>query len=418
MNSNLFYHQKSCRLCKKTDLYKILELKPTPAGNNFLTLGEKLKNDEPIFPLELYFCKSCFHLQLGHVVSPDHLFKDNYHFVSGTSQVNVNHFENYAEEVISRFKLKKNSFIVDVGSNDGTCLKAFKNRGMRVLGIDAAENIAKIANNNGIETKAAFFSKALALDIKEQYGVPDLITSHNVLAHIEDFSGVIDAITCLMGQNSIFIFEVGYFLDVFQNLWFDTIYHEHLDYHTVAPLKEFFRSMGMELFDTKRVDIQGGSIRNFVQISGGKHKANSSIEELILLEKNEGLTNVSDLRIFQSRIDAVKSDLSQLLKDIKEKSRSIAGYGAPTKSTTLMNYFELDENLIDYIIDDNPLKQGKYSPLLHIPVVSSDYLLGDSQPDYLLILAWNFAESIIAKVKKSGDFSGKYIIPLPKAKII
>ena len=418
MNSNLFHDQESCRLCKKSDLAKILELKPTPAGNNFLTLGEKLKNDEPIFPLELYFCKSCFHLQLGHVVNPDHLFKDNYHFVSGTSQVNVNHFENYAEEVISRFKLKKNSFIVDVGSNDGTCLKAFKNRGMRVLGIDAAENIAKIANNNGIETKAAFFSKALALDIKEQYGVPDLITSHNVLAHVEDFSGLIDAITCLMGQNSIFIFEVGYFLDVFQNLWFDTIYHEHLDYHTVAPLKEFFRSMGMELFDTKRVDIQGGSIRNFVQISGGKNKANSSIEELILLEKNEGLTNVSDLKTFQSRIDVVKSDLSQLLKDIKEKSRSIAGYGAPTKSTTLMNYFELDENLIDYIIDDNPLKQGKYSPLLHIPVVSSDYLLGDSQPDYLLILAWNFAESIIEKVKNSSDFDGKYIIPLPRVKIV
>ncbi len=418
MNSNLFYHQESCRLCKKPDLSKVLKLKPTPAGNNFLTLEEKLKNDEPIFPLELYFCKNCFHLQLGHVVSPDHLFKDNYHFVSGTSPVNVNHFENYAGEVISRFELKKNSFIIDIGSNDGTCLKAFKNKGMRVLGIDAAENIAKIANKNGIETKAAFFSKTLALNIKEQYGVPDLITSHNVLAHIEDFSGVMDAISSLMDKNSIFIFEVGYFLDVFKNLWFDTIYHEHLDYHTVAPLKEFFRSMGMELFDTKRIDIQGGSIRNFVQISGGKNKANSSIEELILLEKNEGLTNVSDLKTFQSRIDVVKSDLSQLLKDIKEKSRSIAGYGAPTKSTTLMNYFELDENLIDYIIDDNPLKQGKYSPLLHIPVVSSDYLLGDSEPDYLLILAWNFAESIIEKVKNSSDFSGRYIIPLPRVKIV
>lgn len=418
MNSKLFYHQETCRLCKKPDLSKVLKLKPTPAGNNFLTREEKLKNDEPIFPLELYFCKNCFHLQLGHVVSPDHLFKDNYHFVSGTSPVNVNHFENYAGEVISRFELKKNSFIIDIGSNDGTCLKAFKNKGMRVLGIDAAENIAKIANKNGIETKAAFFSKTLALDIREQYGVPDLITSHNVLAHIEDFSGIMDAIFSLMDKNSTFIFEVGYFLDVFKNLWFDTIYHEHLDYHTVAPLKEFFRSRGMELFDTKRIDIQGGSIRNFVQISGGKNKANNSIEELILLEKNEGLTNISDLKTFQSRIDVVKNNLSQLLKDIKEEGSSVAGYGAPTKSTTLMNYFAMDENLIDYIIDDNPLKQGKFSPLLHIPVVSSDYLLGDSQPDYLLILAWNFAKSIIEKVKNSSDFDGKYIIPLPRVKIV
>ena len=418
MNSDLFYHQESCRLCGKIDLHKILELKPTPAGNNFLTLEEKLKNNEPIFPLELYFCKSCFHLQLGHVVSPDHLFKDNYHFVSGTSQVNVNHFENYAEDVISRFKLNSNSFIVDIGSNDGTCLNAFKNRGMRVLGIDAAENVAQIANDNGIETKAAFFSKDLALDIKEQYGIPDLVTSHNVLAHIEDFSGVIDAIASLMDQDSIFIFEVGYFLDVFQNLWFDTIYHEHLDYHTVAPLKKFFKSIGMELFDTKRIDIQGGSIRNFIQLSGGQHQKSSSIEELILLEKQKGLTNISDLKIFQSRIDSVKDNLSRLLKDIKEEGNSIAGYGAPTKSTTLMNYFELDESLIDYIIDDNPLKQDKFSPLLHIPVVSSDYLLGDTQPDYLLILAWNFAESIIKKVKNSSNFAGKYIIPLPNAKIV
>ncbi len=418
MSSKLFYHQESCRLCKKSDLSKIIELKPTPAGNNFLTLREKLKNDESIFPLELYFCKSCFHLQLGHVVSPNHLFKNNYHFVSGTSQVNVNHFENYAEEAISRFKLKKNSFIIDIGSNDGTCLNAFQSRGMRVLGIDPAENIAKIANKNGIETKAAFFSKQLALDIKKQYGVPDLITSHNVLAHIENFSGVMDAISYLMDINSIFIFEVGYFLDVFQNLWFDTIYHEHLDYHTVAPLNKFFESIGMELFDTRRVDIQGGSIRSFVQMPGGKHHVSSSVEKLILLEINEGLTNVPDLETFQAKIDVVKSNLSQLLKDIKESGKSIAGYGAPTKSTTLMNYFELNEDLIDYIIDDNPLKQGKYSPLLHIPIVSSDYLVGASQPDYLLILAWNFAESIIEKVKKSGDFAGKYIIPLPNAKIV
>ena len=250
--------------------------------------------------------------------------------------------------MVSRFKLKKNSFIVDIGSNDGTCLKAFKKRGMRVLGIDAAKNIAKIANDNGIETKEAFFSKQLALNIKKQYGVPDLITSHNALAHIEDFSGVIDAVTSLMDQKSIFIFEVGYFLDVFQNLWFDTIYHEHLDYHTVAPLKEFFRSMGMELFDAKRIDIQGGSIRNFVQISEGHHQQNNSVEELILLEKNEGLTNISDLKIFQSRIDYAKDNLSQLLKDIKEKGGSIAGYGAPTKSTTLMNYFELDKGCLLY----------------------------------------------------------------------
>ena len=158
MTSALFYHQESCRLCKNKSLSRVLELEPTPAGNNFLTKKEKLENNEPIFPLELFFCDNCFHIQLGHIVEPDHLFK-NYHFVSGTSQVNIEHFQNYAEDIISKYNLKKGSFIVDVGSNDGTCLKAFKERGMRVLGIDPAENIAEIAISNGIPTIPDFFSK-------------------------------------------------------------------------------------------------------------------------------------------------------------------------------------------------------------------------------------------------------------------
>ena len=395
----------------------MLELGSTPAGNNFLTKEEKIQNNEPIFPLELLFCNDCYHIQLGHVVEPTHLFK-NYHFVSGTSHVNVDHFNNYAEDVISKYNLKKGSFIVDIGSNDGTCLKAFQQRGMKVLGVDPADNIAQIAIENGIETIPDFFSKQLASKIQEEYGTPDLITSHNVLAHIEEFSAVMEAIASLMGKNSIFIFEVGYFGDVFENLWFDTIYHEHLDYHTVAPLKNYFDTIGMDLFHVEKVNIQGGSIRNFVQLKMSDNVIDSSVNKIIDIERSKGLHNFSDLITYQSRIDSVRIDLLRLIKEIKLSGKSIAGYGAPTKSTTLMNYFGLNSDLIDYIVDDNELKQGKYSPLLHIPIVSQEELLKEPQPDYLLILAWNFAESIIEKVEDREIFDGKYIIPLSTPRIV
>tara|TARA_B100001250_G_C19784124_1_gene783307 strand:+ start:832 stop:2085 length:1254 start_codon:yes stop_codon:yes gene_type:complete len=417
LKEELYHCLDECRLCASVYLENIVRLAPTPAGNNFLTEKERSENSEPIFPLDVNFCKECFHLQLGHVVDPDHLFK-NYHFVSGTSQVNIQHFENYAENIISSLDLDKNSFILDIGSNDGTNLRAFKKRKMRVLGIDPAENVAEIANNIGIETIPDYFSKELAEHIMEKYGTPNLITSHNVLAHVDDFQGVMKSIRSLMNDKSVFIFEVGYFVDVFENLWFDTIYHEHLDYHTVAPLKKFFENIGMELFHVERVDMQGGSIRNFVQLSNGVNDIKNSVEGLIEEESRMGLDNYQVLQNYQRRIDDSKNELLNLLKDIKSSGMTIAGYGAPTKSTTLMNYFELTTDIIDYIIDDNELKQGKFSPLLHIPIVSKDYLLAKPKPDYLLILAWNFAESIIKKVESEAIFEGKYIIPLPTARII
>ena len=407
----------NCRLCSKTNLSKILKLKSTPAGNNFLTEEELSLNFEPIFPLELFFCEDCFHIQLGYVVSPKHLFK-NYHFVSGTSHVNVNHFDEYAESIITQFDLNEGSFILDIGSNDGTCLQAFKKRGMKVLGVDPAENIAQVANQNGIETLPEFFSDNLAAEIRLKYGVPDLITSHNVLAHIEDFQGTMKAISSIMNDESIFVFEVGYFREVFKNLYFDTIYHEHLDYHTLSPLVSFFNSINMELFDSHIVNIQGGSLRNFVQLTGGRNETKTSVSELIAMENKQGLDNIPTLRSFQKSIDEIKTILLSKLIDLKKEGKIIAGYGAPTKSTTLMSYFNIDNEIIDFIVDDNPLKQNKFSPKLHIPVVSSDYLIGDSQPDYLLILAWNFAESIIDRVNENFKYSGKFIVPLPKVKIV
>lgn len=417
MNKKLHYELKECRLCKSTDLNSVINLASTPPGNNFLTIEERNIGLEPVFPLIVNVCMECFHLQLGHIVDPDHLFK-NYHFVSGTSKVNINHFDDYAESVIERFNLKEGSFILDIGSNDGTNLKSFQRRGMRVLGVDPADNIAAIANSNGIETLPEYFTEELALNIRQQYGQPDLITSHNVLAHVDDFSGVMNAIKSLMDKKSIFIFEVGYFMDVYKNLWFDTIYHEHLDYHTVFPLQKFFNQLDMELFKVDTVNIQGGSIRNYIQLSNGSNEIEDSVNKLIDKEKTIGLQDIQEIKKFQSRIDYSKSELLKIFKEIKDSGKSIAGYGAPTKSTTLMNHFEINRDIIDYIIDDNKLKQNKYSPLLHIPITSKQKLYEGKQPEYLIILAWNFAESIIEKVSQEAVFKGDYIIPLPNPRII
>src|SRR3989344_9580517 len=256
METSIFYKRENCRLCNSLDLVRFLKLKDTPAGNNFLSLDELKNIDEPSFPLELYSCKNCGHVQLGHVVNPKHLFQTGYHYVSGTSNVFVKHFDDYASQIITKFKIKTGSLIIDIGSNDGTCLNVFKKRSMKVLGIDPAENIANIANQNGILTLSAFFDLNLAKSIKKKYGTPQIITSHNVLAHIDQLENVIEGVYELLDNEGIFIFEVGYFLDVFQNLWFDTIYHEHLDYHTLKPLILFFDRLGMKIFDVERLKTQ------------------------------------------------------------------------------------------------------------------------------------------------------------------
>lgn len=417
MNTENFYTLLKCRLCDNDNLEKFLELKPTPAGNNFLSEEQLVKNYEPEFPLILNFCMDCSHIQLGHVVNPEFLFKDNYHFVSGTSKVNIDHFESYADEVIKEYNLQEDDLVIDIGSNDGTCLEAFKKRKMRVLGIDPAINIAKIANEKGIETISSFFSKELAIKIKNDFGSPKLITSHNVLAHVENFPDIINGIQTLMNEDSIFIFEVGYFYDVFKNFFFDTIYHEHLDYHTVIPLIPYFKKNNMELFKIERKEIQGGSLRNFIQLKSARNKIDVSVSKMIQQENIAGINTLSKLKEFQDNIDNVRNEFSSLMSEIKNNNNTIAGYGAPTKSTTMLNYFNIDGDIIDYIIDDNPLKQNKFTPKFHIPVVPIDYMEED-YPDYLVILAWNFADSIIEKVRKTTEYNGKFIIPLPNVRII
>ncbi len=403
-------------MCDSNKLFKAVSLSPTPPGNDFLTM-EELGRDEQLYPLDLYFCEDCFHVQLGHVVNPLVLYQKNYTYVSATSKLFVNHLKDYAVDMIKKFNLEASSFVVDIGSNDGTCLSFFQDNGMKVLGVDPATNIAKQATENGIETIADFFNYDLAIKLRKKYGAAAYITSHNACAHIDNLLDVVRGVECWLDERGVFVLEVGYLVDVYTNTWFDTIYHEHLDFHTVAPFEKLFERAGMEIIGVDRISPQGGSIRVFSQKKNGKYERDNSVDELIELEHELGLDKLKTFYDFEDKINLVRKKLHKLVNELKANNKTIAGFGAPTKATTLMNHFGIDESILDFIVDDNPLKQGLYTPISHIPVLSAEALY-DRKPDYVLILAWNFASPIMKNHKKYSDEIGQFILPMPSPQII
>ncbi len=390
---------------------KVFSLTPTPPANAFVPL-EKTGSAQEKFPLDLHFCNDCKHLQLVNVVSPDVLFRD-YVYVSGTSPVFVKHFENYATSVINDYDLKHEDLVIDIGSNDGTLLSFFQKAGMRVLGIDPAVEIAKEATKRGIDTIAGFIDKDLAKSIASKHGKAKIITANNVFAHIDDLDSVIESVKIMLSNDGFFVFEVSYLVDVYEKTLFDTIYHEHLSYHSVTALKSFFAKHGMSLADVKRIDTHGGSIRGYARINGTSSR---NVSSLIDYESRIGLDKAETFVKYADKIDALGKQLKTKLEEIKKSGKTIAAYGAPAKATTLMYHFGITGDLIDFVVDDSPLKAGLYTPGLYIPVVGSDEIY-KKMPDYMLILAWNFADSIIKNHEKYRANGGKFIIPLPKLEV-
>lgn len=410
-----YYKKKVCRLCNSRNLSKILDLGNTPPGNN---LKYKVCSQKK-FPLEVYFCQDCSHSQLGHVVHPSYLFQNNYSYLSSISEVFLKHLEQYSKKMINKFKLDNHSLVVDIGSNDGSCLSFFKKKSIGVVGVDPAKNIATIANKKGIKTIPSFFNSNVVKKILSNYGKADLITSHNCLAHIDNLSQIFNLSKKLLSKNGVMVLEVGYFYEVLKNNWFDTIYHEHLDYHIFSSLYYFFKKKKFTVFDVEIVKPQGGSLRIYLKKDENnlsQLKINNRVKKLLEKEKKVKLNSIIYYRNFSKNLDQIKQKLNILLKKIKNNNKIIYGYGAPTKATTLMNFFNIDSSIISYIFEDNPLKINKFTPN-NIKIISANEL-NLKKPDYILILAWNFAESIIQKNKSFIKSGGKFIIPLPIPKII
>lgn len=411
-----FYLRTHCRMCDGTQMQNVVSLTPTPPGNNFRKADE-LSAPEPRYPLELHFCADCGHVQLGHVVDGRILYQNNYSYVSATSAKFVAHLRDYAYDMVRRLPVPAGALVADIGSNDGTCLRFFHEQGMKVQGVDPATDIAKRATEAGIPTVGDFFGEDVARRLRTALGPATLITSHNACAHIDQLDSVMRGVAHWLADDGVFVLEVGYLLDVYENVWFDTIYHEHVDYHTVGPFRALFARTGLELIGAERVSPQGGSIRIFAQRIGGPRRDDGSAARLIDLERDRGLTRPETFVAYGQRIHAVGQQLRDLIRGLKQEGKSIAGYGAATKATTLLMHFGIGKDELDFIVDDNPLKQGLFSPATHIPVVSPAEL-ERRQPDYLLVLAWNFAEPIMASQQAFVARGGRFILPMPTARIV
>lgn len=413
--SAVLTHKSACRICHGARLALVFSFGPTPLANAFLKADE-IRDMEPYFPLDVYLCTDCGLPQLLDIVAPEVLFK-GYIYVSSTSPVFVAHFEKFAESVCKRFQLALESLVVDIGSNDGILLRQFKEKGVRVLGVEPDKAIARVAKKAGVETLVRFFDNDVAAAILKQYGKADVITATNVFAHVDDIHGMVNEVKQLLKKDGVFIIEVPYLVDFLKKNLFDTVYHEHLSYFSVSTLNAFFERAGMVIFDVEKVSSHGGSLRVFIEKRGASHAVSPRVQSFMRAEKKFKLLREKTYHTYALRIQKIRAKLTSLLTGLKERGKTIAGYGAPAKGNTLLNFFSIGRDLLSYIIDDSKLKQGMFTPGKRIPVISSE-VLRKNPPDYLLIIAWNFADSIIEKNESFIKNGGKFIIPVPYPRIV
>ncbi|MCF8196781.1 MAG: class I SAM-dependent methyltransferase [Polynucleobacter sp.] len=410
-----YTHRNTCRLCDAEDLELVLPILPSPIGDAFVP-ESRLAEEQQMFPLDTYLCLACGHLQNLDIVNPDILFRD-YTYKTSASLGLVEHFKNYAKSVITDLAIKPGSLVVEIGSNDGSLLKAFKSNGMRVVGVDPAVAIAEVATSEGVPTIPDFFTPEIAQQLLEKNGPASLFCANNVFAHADNIRDIVKGIRALLSSDGVFVFEVSYVPDMVDKLVFDTIYHEHVSHHALIPLEKFFNILDMTLFSVQRVPTKGGSIRAFAQpLSTGKRPKENLMVEMFKDESLRGFEKPQIYRKFYEDIDSRKQETLSYIKNAISEGKTVAAYGASTTTTTLLYHFEL-ESCIKYIFDDNPVKFSTYSPGAHIPVLNSDEIY-TLKPDVILILAWQYADLIIKRHIEYLSKGGSFLIPLPEMKVI
>ena len=400
----------SCRMCRGQNLHKFLDLGTQPLANSFLKKENLLKPESKV-PLEAYWCADCNLAQLVHVVDPKVMFCDYIYFSSGMPKVSA-HWQTYANYVQERFLRSPKQFVLEIGSNDGILLSCFKNFGHKVLGIDPAENIAKLANERGIETWPISWREKAGEWVIDKYGRARVILANNVFAHIDNHRDFMNGVDWALAEDGVLVIEAPYLIDMFENLAYDTIYHEHLSFLSVRPMQSFFQKFGFEIFDVHLVKVQGTSLRVFV---GRKdvHQILPSVFERISEELTFGLDKKESYFELARRVVASKEKLLNILHGFKIQGKKISAYGAPAKGNTLLNYCSIGADILDFTLEDLPSKKGLYTPGMRIPVVSREYA-NANPPDYYLLLAWNYKDAILEKEKNSEfkNRGGKFIVPI------
>jgi SAM-dependent methyltransferase len=413
--SNSFIKRDHCLICGDKNLTKYLSLGKSAFANSLLE-AKDLDKPEPKAPLDVYFCNNCKLVQLLDIVDRQLLFNKYYYF-SSTSPVLVNHFESYAEELVDLFPAQAKKLVIDIGSNDGILLKPLQQLGCTVLGIDPAKNIAKDLEDSSIDTIWDFFGTPLVPSIMKKYGKAGIISANNVLAHTDAIHDILDGVRELLDDDGVFVFEVQYILDLLEKNEFDNTYHEHICHYALAPILYLLKKHNMSAFKVKHVDTHGGSLRVYASLSSRKVPVDSSIKKLLKREHEFGLDTAETYVNFAKNAPINKRKLRTLLLSLKKKNKTIVGYGAPAKAATLLQYCNIGTDIIDYITDSAPSKQGLYLPGVHIPILSPQ-TLKTRTPDYIVILAWNYAPAIMEKESWFSDGGGKFIIPVPSPRVV
>ena len=402
-----------CQICRNKDLKTFLSFGHQPVPQEYLT-REKLHEMEATYPLNLVFCETCGLVQIDYVVPPEIVFPPDYPYRTGLTNMLIKNFQTLSDTLFSEGYFKKDSLVVDIGSNDGTLLKPFKAKDARVVGIEPT-GAADVANENGITTVKGFLSPEVAAQVVKEHGRADVVTATNVFAHINDTDSLIKNIQSLLADDGVFVSESQYLMDILEKLEFDTVYHEHLRFYALKPLQRMFEAAGMSIVDAERISAAGGSIR--VYAKKGKFPMSKRAVDIIAAEEKAGVYDFASYQKFAERIMNAKIDLMSLLLKLKKDGARIVGLTSSCRSNTLLGFMKIGNDIVDYTGEKSGSpKIGMFTPGTHIPVLDEAKILED-QPEYLLMLSWHIGKDLIEVMRKKG-FKGKFILPLPKPEII